>query len=180
MNVIEKLISAVKVIDGEISINGSSSMHHSMTDRKFFIDKVDAEDFVTDDSEIEDEFKEDFENTMYELTLDVDYFEKDSDICEVSVNDLPPNEIKYLKYSFPNFEVKEMIEKNDGVYSTKKVLVEKLPEDIEKLPEDKETLKEMYDTLSKELDANPNSFEDDLIDGVPIGNRPHPEMKEVV
>ena len=176
MNVIEKVIKVTKVMNGEMSINGSSTISHEMTDRRFFIDTEVAEDFVTDDSEIEDELKEDFENTMYELTLDVDYFEKDSDICEVSVNDLPPNEIKYLKYSFPNFEVKEMIEKIDGVYSIKKVLVEKITE----LPEDKETLKEMYDTVSKELDANPNSFGDDTIDGVPIGNRPHPKMKEVI
>ena len=125
-----------------------------MTDRKFFIDKVDAEDFVTDDSEIEDELKEDFENTMYELTLDVDYFEKDSDICEVSVNDLPPNEIKYLKYRFPNFEVKEMIEKNDGVYSTKKVLVEKLPEDIEKLPK---TIENVIEIGAESMKVDPGS-----------------------
>jgi hypothetical protein len=173
MNVIEKLIHAVKTVNGEISIN---SMHHSMTERKFFIDKVDAEDFVTDDSEIEDEFKEDFENIMYEYTLDVEYIETDSDICEVSVNDLPLSEIEYLKYSLPNFEVKEMIEKIDGVYSTKKVLVEKITE----LSKDKEILKEMYDTVSKEFDENPNYDDDDTIDGVPIGNRPHPEMKEVI
>ena len=47
------------------------------------------------------------------------------------------------------------------------------------LSKDKEILKEMYDTVSKEFDENPN-YDDDTIDGVPIGNRPHPEMKEVI
>ena len=176
MNVIEKVIKVTKVMNGEMSINGSSTISHEMTDRRFFIDTEVAEDFVTDDSEVEDNLRDDFEESMYDLSIECDYYEDDSDICEVSVNDLHASDLHDLKYRLPNFEVKEMIEKIDGVYSIKKVLVEKITE----LPEDKETLKEMYDTVSKELDANPNSFGDDTIDGVPIRNRPHPKMKEVV
>ena len=151
--VIEKITKVTKYIEGEISINGSSTITHEMNKTKLFLQDQDFEEFVDDDSDNENDLSSDFEESIYNLSIEVDTYEDTCDVFEVSVNDLNGTDLHQLKYDFPDYEVIKMLEKNDGVYTFKKVLVEK-ERDV----------------------ASVEEIEDDTIGGVAMGSG-HPQYQ---